>query len=81
MIKTKTDMYRDIIRSKKPCEQKIPLHLTGAGTKIETQEDKDKKRNMTIIKSKDLDLEKPKPKTKESKISDDKLKKFINFRL
>lgn len=57
---------------------------------MKTEEEKDKEKNMTIIKDKDLPKEPVKseaPKierqnaTVNSKISKEKLKKFINFKI
>ena len=80
--KSKLEMYRELIR--KPAQQgeEIKLPING-GAKIETQEEKDKKKNTTIIKITEKEKQeehKPKP-IKKNKISDEKLKKFINFRL
>lgn len=79
--KSKLEMYRELIR--KPTHGEIKMPINGGAKIIESQEDKDKRKNTTIIKLTEKEKQeeqKPKP-IKKNKISDEKLKKFINFKL
>ena len=81
--KSKLEMYRELIRKPAHQGEEIKLPING-GAIVETQEDKDKKKNTTIIKITEKERQeenKVKPIKKNNKISDEKLKKFINFRL
>ena len=79
--KSKLEMYRELIR--KPAQQgEIKLPINGGAKIVESQEDKDKKKNSTIIKITEKEKqEEKKPKPIKNKVSDEKLRKFINFRL
>lgn len=54
----------------------------GAFSSIKTEEEKDQERNVTVVKSKPPQRQSTQPISKnQKKISDEKLQRFINFRI